>query len=91
MSNKTTFVKHMSKTHFFEYIGGINRYMLLDRMRSDCDYWLGFGNRYDPHLWAGNPADQIQYMKWLWESFPDDGKPEWLTMEQIEDLEKRMS
>jgi len=66
------------------------RYMLLDRMRSDCDYFLGNGQIYGNHLWAGNVADQIGYMKALWESFPADGKPEWLTMEQILNYEKEM-
>ena len=52
------------------------RYMLLDRMRMDCDYFLGNGQIYGNHLWAGNVTDQIGYMKALWESFPVDGKPE---------------
>lgn len=34
--------------------------------------------------------DRIGYMKALWESFPEDGKPEWLTMEQILGYEERM-
>ena len=59
------------------------RYMLLDRMRMDCDYFLGNGQIYGNHLWAGN-------MKALWESFPVDGKPEWLTMEQILNYEQEM-
>ena len=66
------------------------RYMLLDRMRSDCDYFLGNGQIYGNHLWAGNVTGQIGYMKALWESFPEDGKPEWLTMEQILNYEKEM-
>lgn len=66
------------------------RYMLLDRMRSDCDYFLGYGRFYGNHLWAGNGVDQIGYMKALWESFPVDMKPEWLTMEQIISFEKQM-
>ena len=66
------------------------RYMLLARMRSDCDYFLGNGQIYGNHLWAGNVADQIGYMKALWESFLADGKPEWLTMEQILNYEKQM-
>lgn len=41
-------------------------------------------------LWAGNVTDQIGYMKALWESFPEDGKPEWLTMERILNYEKDM-
>lgn len=66
------------------------RYMLLDRMRSDCVYFLGYGRFYANHLWAGNVIDQIGYMKALWESFPADMKPEWLTMEQIIGFEKQM-
>ena len=50
------------------------RYMLLDRMRSDCDYFLGNGQIYGNHLWAENVTDQIGYMKALWNSFPEDGK-----------------
>lgn len=66
------------------------RYMLLDRMRADCDYFLGNRQIYGNHLWAGNVTDQIGYMKALWESFPVDGKPEWLTMEQILNYEQEM-
>jgi len=66
------------------------RYMLLDRMRGDCDYFLGNGRIYGSHLWAGNVQDQIGYMRAIWESFPEDGKPEWLTMEQISDYEREM-
>ena len=39
------------------------RYMLLDRLRQDCLYFLGFGNRCERCLWAGNIRDQIGYMK----------------------------
>ncbi len=34
-------------------------YMLLDRMRLDCEYYLGYGNRCAKYLWAGNEKDQI--------------------------------
>ena len=45
------------------------RYQLLDRMRSDCDYYLGNGRIYGNHLWAGNVPEQIEYMKAIWNSF----------------------
>ena len=65
------------------------RYMLLDRMRQDCDYYLGYGNRNAEQLWAVGSVDrQIEYMKALWNSFTE--KPEWLTMEQIEEYERLM-
>lgn len=66
------------------------RYQLLSRLRMDCDYYLGYGNRYAPHLWAQNEQDQITSMKQLWESFAEDDKPEWLTWEQILDYERKM-
>ena len=65
-------------------------YMLLDRMRSDCGYFLGNGHRLVKHLWAGSVAEQISYMKAIWNHFPEDGKPEWLTVEEINDLDKKM-
>lgn len=33
----------------------------------------------------------IEYMKALWWSFPESGKPEWLTLEEIKDYERRMA
>jgi hypothetical protein len=66
------------------------RYKLLSRMKSDCDYYLGNGNGHDKYLWAGNVKDQIEDMKKLYNSFSDDEKPEWLTMEDINNFEKEM-
>ena len=66
------------------------KYMLLDRMKMDCNYYLGNGNRLKKHLWAGEEKEHIENMKALWNSFPEDGKPEWLTMEQIENYEKQI-
>lgn len=67
------------------------RYMLLSRMKSDCDYYLGNGNRFAGHLWGQNEVNHIGYMKALWESFGENEKPEWLTMEQILDYEKELA
>ena len=67
------------------------RYQLLGRLKSDCDYYLGNGNRNDKHLWAGNVKDQIQTMRDLYNSFSDDMKPEWISMEDIEKYDKEMS
>ena len=64
------------------------RYQLLDRMKMDCNYYLGNGQLYGNHLWAGNAKDQIQYMKDIWNSLSE--KPEWLTWAQIEEYEKKM-
>lgn len=66
------------------------RYMMLGRMQEDCKYWLGNGRRGDNYLWASDPQKQIDYMRGLWDSFPADAKPEWLTMEQINEYAQKM-
>lgn len=66
------------------------RYMMLDRMRQDCDYYLGYGNRNTSQLWAGDEKAQIENMKALWNSFPEEDKPEWLTWDELLEYEKEM-
>ena len=66
-------------------------YMMLSRLKQDCEYFLGNGNRYEKNLWAGNVKDQISEMKRIWNILPKDEKPEWLSMEDIENYEKRMT
>lgn len=66
------------------------RYQLLNRMKSDCDYYLGYGNRHSISLWAKNEKEQIAYMKAIWNSFSEDNKPEWLTYEQILEYEEKL-
>lgn len=64
------------------------QYMMLSRLQSDCDYFLGYGNRNPNILRDNNPNAHISYMKELWNSFPENGKPEWLTWEQLLAYEK---
>ena len=59
-------------------------------MRQDCLYFLSYGRRDPKYLWANDAEKQIAYMKAIWHSFPAEGKPEWLTMDGITSLEKRM-
>ena len=66
------------------------RYMLLSRLQSDCEYYLNYGNRFPGCLWAGNEQKQIEVMIKLHESFNKDEKPEWLTMEEILENDKKM-
>lgn len=63
-------------------------YMLLDRCKQDCEYYLGNGNKQNKYLWAGNPRDHIKKMIELFRSVPES--PEWLTIEQIKDYAERM-
>lgn len=63
-------------------------YQLLDRLRTDCEYFLGNGNRAEKHLWAGNVDGQIAKMRELYDLLPE--KPEWLTEQEIDSYEQRM-
>lgn len=64
-------------------------YMLLGRLQRDCEYYLGHGNRAKKHLWAGEEAEQIAKMKELFNGFKV--KPEWITLEKIEQYEAAMT
>ena len=68
-----------------------NDYMLLSRLKQDCDYFLGYGNRYEGRLWAGSVKNQIKKMKKLYKKFPRKLKPKWLTLKDIRDYEKKMT
>ena len=63
-------------------------YRLLDRLKSDCDYFLGGGNRSPKQLWAGDVQLQIKKMRQLYDALSE--KPEWLTPEQIDQYEAAM-
>lgn len=63
-------------------------YMMLSRMRSDCDYFLGNGNGYEGHLWGGSVEKICDEMERIWNSLEE--KPEWLTLEQIEEYRREM-
>lgn len=65
-------------------------YQMLDRLRSDITYYLGYGNRNKDQLYYGDEQKHIEEMKKLHNSFPDDEKPEWLTYEDILNYEKLM-
>ena len=64
-------------------------YVLLDRLRADCDYFLGTGGRSEKHLWAGNVHAQIKKMRELYDALPE--KPEWLTAEAIDRYAAQMA
>ena len=64
-------------------------YRLLDRLRADCEYFLGAGARAEKHLWAGSVYAQIVKMRELYDALPQ--KPEWLTKEMIDDYADRMA
>ena len=64
-------------------------YSMLDRLKMDCNYFLS-GGGCESNLWGRTVEDHISKMKKLWNSFNRDEKPEWLTLEQINEYEKEM-
>ncbi len=65
-------------------------YMMLSRLKMDCKYFLGHGNRSIKNLWADSIEEHITEMKRLWKSFPFYGKPEWLSYDDILQFEVEM-
>lgn len=66
-------------------------YMMLGRLQADCDYFLGYGNGYEGHLYYKDVNSHCDEMKKLYESFAASDKPEWLTLEKIEGYREQMT
>jgi hypothetical protein len=64
------------------------QYMMLGRLKSDCEYFLGNGAGSTKHLYMQDVNDQIEVMKGLHNGL--EVKPEWLTMEELLSLEERI-
>ena len=67
------------------------KYQLLSRMQSDCNYYLGYGNRNEKSLWSETVEQHIIDMKALLESFDRPNKPEWLNIIDIWEYEIQMT
>ena len=65
-------------------------YMMLGRLKSDCEYYLGCGNRSARQLYYKDEQEHINEMKKLYNSFPEGEKPEWLRWEDILKYEELM-
>lgn len=76
----------MSKKYFEDNNDPEFLYQMLSRLESDCKYFLG--NGYEKNLWALSITEQISAMKEIYNKL--DEKPEWLTMEQINEYENKM-
>lgn len=62
-------------------------YQLLGRLKSDCDYCLGAGSS-TRHLWGKTIDDHIAAMRFYWNDLKV--KPDWLSMQDIDDYEKKL-
>lgn len=65
------------------------RYMMLDRLRQDCDYSLRYFDGSENVLWAKDKQSQIANMVALWKTFEPEDRPEWLTWDDIENYAER--
>ena len=66
-------------------------YMMLDRLRTDCEYFLGNGNGYLGHLYYKDIDKHIEEMKKIYESFSNEEKPEWMSLEDIDNYKQKMN
>ena len=66
------------------------RYQLLDRLRSDCEYYLGAGHRNAKYLWSRSIQEHIALMRNLYFSFDITERPEWMSLKLIQEYENRM-
>jgi len=63
-------------------------YMMLSRLQSDCEYFLGAGKGSVKCLWAGGVEEQIKEMQQQYELLVY--KPEWLSQKDIENYKIKM-
>ena len=78
----------MSKEYFKENNDSRFLYQMLSRLESDCKYFLGNGGGTEKKLWALSVDNQISAMKEIYNKLIE--KPEWLSLEQINNYEKEM-
>ena len=65
------------------------QYMMLGRLQTDCDYFLGNGNRSENNLHHPTVEEHIQAMKDIWNELEE--KPDWLSMEDIDSYKREMT
>jgi hypothetical protein len=56
---------------------------MLERLKGDCEYYLGAGKKHANGLWAVDEEEQILTMVDIWKSLSDKDKPEFITWEDI--------
>ena len=64
------------------------KYMMLNRLQMDCDYYLGCGSRSKKNLHQLDETEQIREMLKIYNQL--DEKPKWLTLEQIKEYAEKM-
>lgn len=74
-------IRDLSTEEYLKQCDTRMKYMLLSRMQSDCEYYLGFGDRCAKYLWGLNEEKHIKYMVLLYNLLEE--KPEWISKEEI--------
>ena len=62
-------------------------YMMLSRMQMDCKYYDSAAHFNNAH--ASTIRQTIDRMKEIWNKFPKDLKPGWISLEEIDGYEKK--
>lgn len=87
-------VQRRNACHSIDYILTPNwikhTWAMLNRLKMDCDYYLGYGNRLADNLWAHDEKEHLAEMRRLLATLPDEYKPAHLTNEIIDEYEKKM-
>ena len=68
-----------------------SNYMMLDRLRTDCEYFLGNGNGFLGSLYYKDIDKHIEEMKKLYKSFSEQEKPEWISLKDIDNYKQKMN
>lgn len=66
------------------------RYQMLDKLKNDCEYFLGMGHRNLKYLHNNDIQEHISLMRKLYYSFDIMEKPEWISLDDILEYENRM-
>ena len=66
------------------------RYQMLSRFQMDADYFFGNGAQNPGVLWAGDPVEHANNMIAVWNSFPEDAKPKWMTKEELDEYVEKL-
>lgn len=70
----------MNKTFYYQF---------LDRLKGDCLYYINTQSL-EKYLYFQNVKEHIREMKKIYSSFAPGDRPEWLTIDDILEFEKKM-
>jgi hypothetical protein len=63
-------------------------YMMLSRLKSDCEYFLGYGDGNKKRLCGDSVEEHIEEMKKIYRELPE--APEWLSLQELENYNNKM-